>query len=172
MENNRLYTLKDFELSTNESLIDRSNHFQNYIEQLNEVGPKSYWTQSSSGVGSRMDIEDISSPVISFVSNDYLGMSQRIETKEAGINDIALIDSFIHTSTLAGLKDTHIKHIGHNNLEYLEIALKDVKDKFKTKLVIIDGVYSQDGDLSKLPEIIKLCHKYGAMLMMDDAITF
>lgn len=228
MENNRLYTLKDFELSTNESLIDRSNRFQNYIEQLNEVGPKSYWTQSSSGVGARMDIEDISSPVISFVSNDYLGMSQRIETKEAGINaimkygtgacaaqviggyldihhnleekiahfvgqenallfssgfganagllrailgtnDIALIDSFIHTSTLAGLKDTHIKHIGHNNLEYLEIALKDVKDKFKTKLVIIDGVYSQDGDLSKLPEIIKLCHKYGAMLMMDDA---
>lgn len=70
---------------------------------------------------------------------------------------------------MAGLKGTNIKRIGHNDLEYLEKALKEVKGQYQTKLVIIDGVYSQDGDLSLLPEIITLCKTYEAMLMLDDA---
>lgn len=49
------------------------------------------------------------------------------------------------------------------------MVLKDVKDKYQTKLVIIDGVYSQDGDISMLPEIIALCKTHDAMLMVDDA---
>lgn len=70
---------------------------------------------------------------------------------------------------MAGLKGTNIKRIGHNDLEYLEKVLKEVKGQYQTKLVIIDGVYSQDGDLSLLPEIITLCKTYEAMLMLDDA---
>lgn len=175
-----------------------------------------------------MTIEGFSEPVISFIANDYLGLSQREETKQAGIdaikkygtgacaaqviggyldihqqleqeiasfvgqeeailfssgfganagilrallgqNDIALIDPYIHTSAMAGLKGTNIKRIGHNDLEYLEKVLKEVKGQYQTKLVIIDGVYSQDGDLSLLPEIITLCKTYEAMLMLDDA---
>ena len=46
---------------------------------------------------------------------------------------------------MAGLKGTNIKRIGHNDLEYLEKVLKEVKGQYQTKLVIIDGVYSQDG---------------------------
>lgn len=175
-----------------------------------------------------MKMNGVSEPVISFIANDYLGMSQREETIDAGIealkkygtgacaaqviggyldmhkqlereisafvgqedsilfssgfganagvlrallgkNDIALVDSYIHTSAMAGLIGTNIKRIGHNDLVYLEKVLNDVKEKFQTKLVIIDGVYSQDGDLSELPHIIALCRKYGAMLMVDDA---
>lgn len=86
-----------------------------------------------------------------------------------GKNDIALIDPYIHTSAMAGLRGTNVKRIGHNDLEYLEKALKEAKDQYQTKLVIIDGVYSQDGDLSSLPEIITLCKAYDAMLMLDDA---
>ena len=86
-----------------------------------------------------------------------------------GQNDIALIDPYIHTSAMAGLKGTNIKRIGHNDLEYLEKVLKEVKGQYQTKLVIIDGVYSQDGDLSLLPEIITLCKTYETMLMLDDA---
>ena len=55
---------------------------------------------------------------------------------------------------MAGLKGTNIKRIGHNDLEYLEKVLKEVKGQYQTKLVIIDGVYSQDGDLSLLPELL------------------
>lgn len=222
------YSLKDFELTLTKSAFDRADDFQKYINQLNEFGCKSYWIQSYSSVGATMLIEGYNKPVIGFISNDYLGMSQREETKTAGIdainkygtgacaaqviggyldihsqlekeiasfvgqedailfssgfganagilrallgkNDIALIDPFIHTSTIAGLNGTNIKRIGHNDLEYLEKALKETKDKYITRLVIIDGVYSQDGDLPKLPEIISLCKKYDAMLMMDDA---
>lgn len=175
-----------------------------------------------------MNIEGSKNSVIGFVSNDYLGMSQRVETINAGIealkkygigacaaqaiggyldihqelereiasytgqedailfssgfgansgmlrallgkNDIALIDPFIHTSALAGLRGTNIKRIGHNDLAYMEKTLKEVKGKYKTKLIVVDGVYSQDGDISYLPEIISLCKKYDAMLMVDDA---
>lgn len=54
-------------------------------------------------------------------------------------------------------------------MNYLEKVLKNVRDQYKTKLLIIDGVYSQDGDISQLPEIVELCHKYGAFVMLDDA---
>ncbi len=221
-------SLKDFELTSKKNAIERAQDFQKYINQLNTFGCKSYWITSQTGIGATMKIEGVKSPVVGFISNDYLGMSQRKETIEAGIeaikkygtgacaaqviggyldihqklekeiaafvgqedallfssgfgansgilrallgeNDIALIDPFIHTSAMAGLKGTNIKRIGHNDLEYLEKTLKEVKDKYQTKLIIIDGVYSQDGDLSKLPEILALCKENDAMLMLDDA---
>lgn len=222
------YSLKDFELTLPKNASDRADYFQKYINQLNDFGCKSYWLQSYSSIGATMNIEGYSNPVIGFISNDYLGMSQREETKNAGIdaikkygtgacaaqviggyldihhqlekkiaafvgqedailfssgfganagilrallgeNDIALIDPFIHTSTIAGLNGTNVKRIGHNDLQYLEKTLNETQNKYLTKLVIIDGVYSQNGDLSRLPEIINLCKKYDAMLMVDDA---
>lgn len=185
------YSLKDFELSHSGNAIERAEDFQQYIEQLNAFGCKSYWITSSTGIGPTMNIEGFEEPVIAFISNDYLGMSQREETKQAGIdaikkygagacaaqviggyldihkqlekeiasfvgqedailfssgfganagmlrallgqNDIALIDPYIHTSAMAGLKGTNVKRIGHNDLEYLEMVLKDVKDKYQT----------------------------------------
>lgn len=224
----KIYSLKDFELSYEKNAIERAEDFQMYINQLNDFGCKSYWIASHTGIGATMNIEGYNKPIISFIANDYLGMSQREETIQAGIealkkygtgacaaqviggyldihkqleeeiadfvgqedallfssgfganagvlrallgkNDIALTDPFIHTSTLAGLHETNIKRIGHNDLEFLEMVLKDVKDKYQTKLVIIDGVYSQDGDISMLPEIIALCKTHDAMLMVDDA---
>jgi len=51
----------------------------------------------------------------------------------------------------------------------LERMLKDSQDKFLTRLVIIDGVYSQDGDLARMKEIYQLTKKYGGFLMVDDA---
>lgn len=221
------YSLKDFELTLKENITERAKDFQKYINQLNSYGFKSYWMETRTGIRPDIMMED-GNVYISFVSNDYLGMSQRPETIEAGIhalekygtgacaaqviggyldihrqlekeiatfvgqedailfssgfgansgvlsallgpNDIALVDPFIHTSTLAGLKGTNTKNIGHNDMEYLERILRDVKDKYLTKLVIVDGVYSQGGDLSKLPEITSLCKKYNTLLMVDDA---
>lgn len=226
--NNIFYTLKDFELSLDKDVTGRISDFQKYIDQLSRFECESYWVTTLSGIGASMLLEGFKEPVIGFISNDYLGMSQRDETKLAGIeailkygtgacaaqviggyldihrqlekeiasfvgqedailfssgfgansgilrallgkNDIALIDPYIHTSAMAGLKGTNIKRIGHNDLDYLDKTLKDVKNKFNTKLVIIDGVYSQDGDLSSLPEIISICQANEALLMLDDA---
>ena len=64
-----------------------------------------------------------------------------------GKEDIAYMDSFIHTSATSGLVGTNTKHIGHNDIEYLDMILGRTKSKYKPQLVIIDGVYSQDGTL-------------------------
>ena len=49
---NVYYSLKDFELSLKKSAIERADDFQQYINQLNEFGCKSYWITSQTGVGS------------------------------------------------------------------------------------------------------------------------
>lgn len=54
---NVYYSLKDFELSLKKSAIERADDFQQYINQLNEFGCKSYWITSQTGVGSTMTIE-------------------------------------------------------------------------------------------------------------------
>jgi glycine C-acetyltransferase len=83
--------------------------------------------------------------------------------------DIAILDMAVHASVYEGCKETNLKMFLHNDLEVLERILKDAKDKFRTKLVIIDGVYSQDGDLARMEEIYKLTKRYGGFLMVDDA---
>ncbi|UDQ52880.1 aminotransferase class I/II-fold pyridoxal phosphate-dependent enzyme [Chryseobacterium indologenes] len=83
--------------------------------------------------------------------------------------DIAIIDMAVHTSVKEGCVFTNSKTFPHNNLEALEQILIRSQDKFRTKLVIIDGVYSQDGDISPLKEIYQLVKKYDAYLMVDDA---
>jgi glycine C-acetyltransferase len=54
-------------------------------------------------------------------------------------------------------------------MESLEAVLKENKDKYRNMLIITDGVFSMDGDIAKLPEIVELAEKYGAMTYVDDA---
>lgn len=84
-------------------------------------------------------------------------------------NDCAIVDMGVHASVYEGLLETNIKSFPHNNLDYLERALVSSKSKYTTRMVIIDGVYSQDGDLAKMDEIYKMTKQYGAYLMVDDA---
>ena len=83
--------------------------------------------------------------------------------------DIAILDMAVHASVYEGCQLTNVKTFLHNNLELLERALKDAKDKYRNKMVIIDGVYSQDGDLAPLDKILQLTKHYGAYLAIDDA---
>ncbi len=82
--------------------------------------------------------------------------------------DIAIIDMAVHASVYEGCLLTNRKTFPHNNLEALEQILKLSENQFRTKLVVIDGVYSQDGDTAPIEEIYKLVKKYGAYLMIDD----
>lgn len=83
--------------------------------------------------------------------------------------DLAIIDMAVHASVYEGCVFTNTKTFPHNSLDALEHILKTSENRFRTKLVIIDGVYSQDGDVSHLKEIYKLVKKYNAYLMVDDA---
>ncbi|MDT3402305.1 aminotransferase class I/II-fold pyridoxal phosphate-dependent enzyme [Mucilaginibacter terrae] len=83
--------------------------------------------------------------------------------------DVAIVDMEVHASIYEGCQLTNLKMFPHNNLERLERQLKEAQHQFRTKMVIIDGVYSQNGDLALVKDILLLCRKYGAYLAIDDA---
>lgn len=83
--------------------------------------------------------------------------------------DCAIVDMAVHASVYEGLLTTNTKRFPHNSLVHLERALVDAQSKYLTRLVIIDGVYSQDGDLAYMDKIYELVKSYGAYLMVDDA---
>ncbi|OGO78571.1 MAG: 8-amino-7-oxononanoate synthase [Clostridiales bacterium GWB2_37_7] len=84
-------------------------------------------------------------------------------------NDIAILDMLVHASILDGCKNTNTKFFRHNDMKSLEHALTKVKDKYRTKLIIVDGVYSMDGDIAHLDKIVELAKAYGAYVMVDEA---
>jgi 8-amino-7-oxononanoate synthase len=87
-----------------------------------------------------------------------------------GRNDYILIDEFDHASIIEGtrLSFSKIKKFRHNNSESLEKELKDCKSEH-IKLIVVDGIFSMEGDIVKLPEIVALAKKYDAAVMVDDA---
>ena len=86
-----------------------------------------------------------------------------------GENGIAILDMLVHASIIDGCVGKDKQFFLHNDMLSLERVLKKVADKKATKLVIVDGVYSMDGDIAKLNEITELAHAYGAIVMVDEA---
>ncbi|MGM0396050.1 MAG: glycine C-acetyltransferase [Bacillota bacterium] len=88
---------------------------------------------------------------------------------EAG--DLIISDELNHASIIDGarLSKAAKKVYKHSDMESLEAVLKENKDKHRNMLIITDGVFSMDGDMAKLPEIVELAEKYGAMTYVDDA---
>ncbi|GAQ94879.1 8-amino-7-oxononanoate synthase [Thermodesulfovibrio aggregans] len=86
-----------------------------------------------------------------------------------GKDDVVIIDKMDHASIVDGcrLSFGEVKRFKHNDMEDLERVLKETEGK--SKLVVVDGVFSMEGDIVKLPEVVNLCKKYGARIMVDDA---
>jgi 8-amino-7-oxononanoate synthase len=87
-----------------------------------------------------------------------------------GRHDYIIIDEADHASIYEGtrLSFSKVLKFKHNNLESLEKILTSLPEE-SIKLIIVDGVFSMEGDLAKLPEIIALCKRYEAMILVDDA---
>src|SRR5512139_2434327 len=87
----------------------------------------------------------------------------------AGKDDVVVIDQLDHASIIDACRLSYadVKKFKHNDMGSLEFVLKGCGDK--GKLVVVDGVYSMEGDIAPLPDIVKMCKKYGARLMVDDA---
>jgi len=88
----------------------------------------------------------------------------------SGKDDILIIDRQDHASIIDGcrLSFADVKKYRHNDMEDLERILKTLPEN-RGKLIIVDGVFSMEGDLSNLPEIVRLKKKYNARLLVDDA---
>ncbi len=88
-----------------------------------------------------------------------------------GRQDIVIADMLSHASIIDGclLSAGAFQRFKHNNLEDLRRLLNAAKDKHPGILVIVDAVYSMDGDVCPLPELSALCKEYGAWLAVDEA---
>lgn len=88
----------------------------------------------------------------------------------AGRQDIVVLDKDDHASIVDGARLSwgKIERFQHNDMADLEQILAAVP-KTNGMLVIVDGVFSMEGDIAPLPDLVKVCKKYGARLMVDDA---
>jgi 8-amino-7-oxononanoate synthase len=96
-----------------------------------------------------------------------------IITAIAGRNDYILCDSDNHASIVDGCRLSFAKTLKfeHNNMDDLERLLSKIDDKYG-KLIVVDGIFSMEGDIADLPSIVKLAKKFGARVMVDDAHSF
>jgi 8-amino-7-oxononanoate synthase len=88
----------------------------------------------------------------------------------AGKNDHIIVDRMVHASIIDAcrLSFGSVYKYKHNDMDDLKKVLSSLKGA-GGKLVVVDGVFSMEGDLANLPEIVKLTKQYGARLMVDEA---
>ncbi len=91
----------------------------------------------------------------------------------AGRNDYILCDSENHASIVDGCRLSFAKTLkfDHNSMEDLERILSKIDDTHG-KLIVVDGIFSMEGDIIDLPALVKIARKYGARIMVDDAHSF
>ncbi len=85
--------------------------------------------------------------------------------------DSAIIsDELNHASIIDGVRLCKAQRFRykHSNMQELEQCLKDSKS-VKYRIIVTDGIFSMDGDMAKLPEIVELAEKYDALVMVDDS---
>lgn len=87
-----------------------------------------------------------------------------------GRNDVVISDKFNHASIVDGCLLSQAKFVRflHNDMANLEQRLQQT-DPNVTRLVVVDAVFSMDGDIINLPEVSRMCRKYNALLMVDEA---
>ncbi len=85
-------------------------------------------------------------------------------------DDYVICDDRDHASIVDGRRLAFAKqlHYRHNDMADLERVLQKLPEE-AIKLIVVDGVFSMEGDLAKLPEIVELKHKYNCSIMVDEA---
>ena len=87
-----------------------------------------------------------------------------------GRGDYIICDDRDHASIVDGRRLSFARHLHykHNDMEDLENLLKGLPQE-AVKLIVVDGVFSMEGDLANLPKIVELKHKYNCSIMVDEA---
>ena len=86
-------------------------------------------------------------------------------------NDLILYDELSHNSIIQGIKlsGATARRFSHNDLASLEILLEKHRAQYERVLIVVEGLYSMDGDVAPVPGLIALKFKYKAILMVDEA---
>lgn len=222
--------LESYNISQSKEAINEiAKKFSEYKEDYHKRIGHVYWKETDTAVASKMTLATgAHSRMISFVSNDYLGLSQHplvqsdairainqfgtgfcaapsiggysslqkrledglsalLKTEDTLIfnsgfstnvgvlsaliknEDIVFLDKGVHRSVFEGVKHCVCKILPHNDPESLDSALGRYKEEGRNLFVVIDGVYSQDGDRGLIKEYLEISEKHNAMLIVDDA---
>jgi 8-amino-7-oxononanoate synthase len=96
--------------------------------------------------------------------------NQGIISTLIGKGEAVITDKMIHASIVDACRLSYgeVHTFNHNDMEDLERVLSSLNEKIG-KILVVDGVFSMEGDLANLPEIVELARKYKAKVMVDDA---
>ncbi len=88
-----------------------------------------------------------------------------------GAEDLILYDELVHDSIVQGtvLSDAQRRPFPHNDFEFLDKLLRDLRGAHRRVVVAIEGVYSMDGDYPDLPRFVEVKRRHGALLYVDEA---
>jgi len=89
-----------------------------------------------------------------------------------GVNDVIISDSLIHASLIDGIRLSYAKRarFAHNDIEALKAQLIQYSKTISGQIfVVVEGLYSMDGDTAPLVDMARLCEDYGAALIVDEA---
>lgn len=88
-----------------------------------------------------------------------------------GPKDLVAMDSVIHNSAVLGgvLSGANRRSFPHNDLDCLDELLTQTRSKFHRALIVVEGLYSMDGDYPDLPRLIEIKNRHSAWLMVDEA---
>ena len=129
-------------------------------------------------VGNMDLLEDLETLLAEFKKEEAVtcfqsGLNCNIGAIQAIVNkgDLIISDSLNHASIIDGVRLSRADKAvyQHSNMDELEKILKEKREQYNTVLIITDGVFSMDGDLAKLPEIVALAKKYNCLTYVDDA---
>jgi 7-keto-8-aminopelargonate synthetase-like enzyme len=86
-------------------------------------------------------------------------------------NDLVLVDELSHNSIIVGtdVSRARVIRFAHNDLEHLDSILRKVRHQANRVLIIVEGLYSMDGDVADLPRLLEIRDRYQAWLMVDEA---
>lgn len=90
-----------------------------------------------------------------------------------GRHGVIILDELDHASIIEGsrLSFSRVLKFGHNDMSDLEELLKSLPQE-QVKFIVVDGIFSMEGDICNLSEITRLANKYHALVMVDDAHAF
>lgn len=88
-----------------------------------------------------------------------------------GAKDLLVLDSLVHNSAVMGGVLSHAarRNFPHNDLDKLDELLAATRDRFDRVLIVVEGLYSMDGDYPDLPRLIDIKRRHDAWLMIDEA---
>lgn len=88
-----------------------------------------------------------------------------------GPKDLIVHDSLIHNSVLEGIKLSGAarRSFPHNDVQALDALLGDIRSQYERVLVVVEGVYSMDGDVPDLPSLVEIKRRHKTFLMVDEA---